>query len=134
MVVDYVPADHRAQFVVVLAREHLDLSEIVATYKNGLGQPPFDPRMMTALLLYGYCSGLCSSRRIAKACAERVDFMMIVAHDAPDFHADFRKRRLPPLGRLFLQVLKLAEKAVLAKLGMSRSTARSDELRTHEDA
>src|ERR1700726_1015590 len=118
-VVDYVPADHLAQFVVALAREHLDLSEIVASYKSGLGQPPFDPRMMTALLLYAYCSGLYSSRRIAKACAERVDFMMIVAHDAPDFRtiADFRKRHLPPLGRLFLQVLKLAEKAGLAKLG-----------------
>src|ERR1700685_1063941 len=118
-VVDYVPADHLAQFVVALAREHLDLTEIVASYKSGLGQPPFDPRMMTALLLYAYCSGLYSSRRIAKACAERVDFMMIVAHDAPDFRtiADFRKRHLPPLGRLFLQVLKLAEKAGLAKLG-----------------
>ena len=118
-VVDYVPADHLAQFVVALAREHLDLSEIVASYKSELGQPPFDPRMMTALLLYAYCSGLYSSRRIAKACAERVDFMMIVAHDAPDFRtiADFRKRHLPPLGRLFLQVLKLAEKAGLAKLG-----------------
>ena len=74
---------------------------------------------MTALLLYAYCSGLYSSRRIAKACAERVDFMMIVAHDAPDFRtiADFRKRHLLALGRLFLQVLKLAEKAGLAKLG-----------------
>src|SRR5271156_2186669 len=66
-VVDYVPADHLAQFVVALAREHLDLSEIVASYKSGLGQPPFDPRMMTAPLLYAYCSGLYSSRRIAKA-------------------------------------------------------------------
>ena len=114
-----MPADHLAQFVVALAREHLDLSEIVASYKSGLGQPPFDPRMMTALLLYAYCSGLYSSRRIAKACTERVDFMMIVAHDAPDFRtiADFRKRHLPALGRLFLQVLKLAEKAGLAKLG-----------------
>src|SRR6202044_2094269 len=71
------------------------------------------------LLLYAYCSGLYSSRRIAKACAEQVDFMMIVAHDAPDFRtiADFRKRHLPPLGRLFLQVLKLAEQAGLVKLG-----------------
>jgi transposase len=118
-VVEYVPADHLAQFVVALAREHLDVSEIVASYKRGLGQPAFDPRMMTALLLYAYCSGLYSSRRIAKACAERVDFMMIVAHDAPDFRtiADFRKRHLAALGRLFLQVLKLAEKAGLAKLG-----------------
>jgi transposase len=65
-VVDYVPADHLAQFVVALAHEHLDVSEILASYKSGLGQPPFDPRMMTALLLYAYCSGLYSSRRIAK--------------------------------------------------------------------
>src|SRR6202162_3311960 len=111
-VADYVPADHLAQFVVALAREHLDLSEIVASDKSGLGQPPFDPRLMTALLLY-------ASRRSAKACAERVDFMMIVAHDAPDFRtiADFRKRHLPALGRLFLQLLKVAEKAGLATLG-----------------
>jgi transposase len=66
-VVDSVPADHLAQFVVALAREHLDLSEIVAGYKSGLGQPPFDPSMMMALLLYAYWSGLYSWRRIAKA-------------------------------------------------------------------
>ena len=71
-IADYVPADHLAQFVVALARESLDLSEVVGSYKSWLGQPPFDPRMMTALLLYAYCSGLYSSRRIAKACAERI--------------------------------------------------------------
>ncbi len=116
---DYVPGDHLAYFVVALARESLDLSDIIGVYKSALGQPPFDPRLMTALLLYAYCSGLYSSRRIAKACAERVDFMMIVAHDAPDFRtiADFRKRHLVALAKLFLQVLKLAEKAGLAKLG-----------------
>ena len=122
-VVDYVPADHLAQFIVALAREHLDLSEIVASYKSGLGQPPFDPRVMTALLLYAYCSGLYSSRRIAKACAERFDFMMILAHDATDFGtiADFMKRHLPRLGRLFLQVLELAEKAGASEAGACRA-------------
>jgi transposase len=116
---DYVPADHLAHFVVSLARESLDLSEIIGSYGSDLGQPPFDPRMMTALLLHAYCTGLYSSRRMAKACAERVDFMMIVALDAPDFRtiADFRKRHLPALARLFVQVLKLAEKAGLVKLG-----------------
>ena len=91
---DYVPADHLAHFVLALARESLDLSEIIGSYKSPLGQPPFDPRMMVALLLYAYCSGLYSSRRIAKACSERVDFMMMVALDAPDFRtiADFRDR------------------------------------------
>jgi transposase len=116
---DYAPADHLAHFVVSLARESLDLSEIIDSYGSDLGQPPFDPRMMTALLLHAYCTGLYSSRRMAKACAERVDFMMIVALDAPDFRtiADFRKRHLPALARLFVQVLKLAEKAGLVKLG-----------------
>ncbi|MCI4679031.1 IS1182 family transposase [Rhodoblastus acidophilus] len=118
-VADYVPAGHLSRFVVALARESLDLSEINSVYKSALGQPPFDPRMVTALLLYAYCSGLYSSRRIARACGERVDFMMIRAHDAPDFRtiADFRKRHLAALANLFLQVLKLAEKAGLAKLG-----------------
>src|SRR5260370_13597626 len=84
-----------------------------------LAQPPFDPRMMTALLLHGYASGLYSSRRIAKAARERADFMMIVAGDPPDFRtiSEFRKRHLKALAGLFVQVLKLAEKAGLVKLG-----------------
>ena len=75
--------------------------------------------MMTALLLYAYCCGIYSSRRIAKACRERVDFMSIVALDAPDFRtiSDFRKRHLKALGGLFVQVLQLCEKAGLVKLG-----------------
>ena len=52
---------------------------------GGLGQPPFDPRMMVSLLLHGYARGLYSSRRIARACSERNDFVMIVALDPPDF-------------------------------------------------
>jgi transposase len=116
---DYVPEDHLSRFAVALVRESLDLSEITASYASGLGQPPFDPWMMTALLLHAYASGLHSSRRIAKACTERADFMMIVALDPPDFRtiSDFRKRHLKALAGLFVQVLKLAEKAGLVKLG-----------------
>ena len=116
---DFVPKHHLSRFVVALVRESLDLSEITASYKGALGQPPFDPWMMTALLLHAYASGLYSSRRIAKACAERADFMMIVALDAPDFRtiSDFRKRHLKALAELFVQVLKLAEAAGLVKLG-----------------
>ena len=74
---------------------------------------------MTALLLTGYASGIYSSRRIAKAVEERADFMMIVAGDAPDFRtvSEFRRRHLDAFGGLFVQVLKLAEKAGLVKLG-----------------
>ena len=116
---DYVPADHLSRFIVGLVRENLDLSRLVGSYTSALGQPPFSPWMMTALLLTAYASGLYSSRRIAKACIERADFMLIVAGDPPDFRtiSDFRKRHLQALASLFVQVLKLAEKAGLVKLG-----------------
>jgi co-chaperonin GroES (HSP10)/transposase len=116
---DFVPKGHVSRFIVELVRESLDLKEITGSYVSGLGQPPFDPRMMVALLLHGYASGLYSSRRIARACRERNDFVMIVALDPPDFRtiSDFRKRHLKALGGLFLQVLKLCETAGLVKLG-----------------
>src|SRR6201989_612019 len=116
---DFVPKGHVSRFIVELVRESLDLKEITGSFVSGLGQPPFDPRMMVALLLHGYASGLYSSRRIARACRERNDFVMIVALDPPDFRtiSDFRKRHLKALGALFLQVLKLCETAGLVKLG-----------------
>jgi transposase len=116
---DYVPKDHLSRLIVSLVRESLDLSGIAGSYTSGLGQPPFEPRLMTALLLHGYASGIYSSRRIAKAAVERADFMMIVAGDAPDFRtiSEFRRRHLKALAALFVQVLQLAEKAGLVKLG-----------------
>ena len=116
---DYVPKDHLCRLIVALVREELDLSAISGSYRSALGQPPFDPRMMTALLLHGYASGLYSSRRLARAAIERADFMMIVAGDPPDFRtiSEFRRRHLRALGELFVQVLKLAEKTGLVKLG-----------------
>src|SRR6204780_3915279 len=119
MVGDFVAKDHLARFVLSLVRDDLGLGEITGTYGSERGQPPFDPTMMTALLLYSYCCGIYSSRRIAKACRERVDFMMIAALDAPDFRTicEFRKRHLEQLAGLFVQVLRLAEKAGLVRLG-----------------
>ena len=72
---DFVGEDHLARFILALVLEPLDLGEIEAAYASERGQPPFDPAMMTALLLYGYCNGVYSSRRIAKAARERVDFL-----------------------------------------------------------
>jgi transposase len=116
---DYVPKGHLSRLIVALVREELDLSAISGSYTSVLGQPPFDPRMMTALLLHGYASGIYSSRRIGRAAVERADFMMIVAGDPPDFRtiSEFRRRHLPALAALFVQVLKLAERAGLVKLG-----------------
>jgi transposase len=143
---DYVPKEHLSRFIVALVRESLDLSGIEASYNSHLGQPPFHPALMTALLLTGYASGLYASRRIAKACTERADFMMIVAGDPPDFRtiSDFRKRHLSALKALFVQVVKLCEAAGLVE-ARSRGTrrhedqgecvqAQGDELRAHEEA
>ena len=116
---DFVDKKHLATFVLNVVRNELNLAEILACYSSEKGQPPFHPVMMTALLLYAYCCGIYSSRRIAKACSERVDFMSIVGLDPPDFRtiADFRKRHLQHLQELFVQVLKLCDKAGLVKLG-----------------
>jgi len=99
--------------------EALDLSEILNCYSEERGYPPYHPAMMTAVLLYSYCQGIYSSRRIAKACQERVDFMAVSAMQTPDFRtiSDFRKRHLAALEELFVQVLRLCQEAGLVKLG-----------------
>jgi transposase len=83
---------------VALVSESLVPSEIEASYNSHLGQPPFHPGLMTALLLTGYASGLYSSRRIARACIERTDFMMIVAGDPPDFRTISDDQVIRPTG------------------------------------
>lgn len=116
---DLVPAGHLAHFVRDIVRESLDLSAIFASYSEERGYPPYDPAMMTALLLYSYTQGIYSSRRMARACDERVDFMAVTALQKPDFRtiSDFRKRHLEALGALFVQVLQLCHRAGLVKLG-----------------
>src|ERR1700741_4445110 len=116
---EFVGKDHLAHFVLSLVRDDVDLGKITCCYGGERGQPPVDPVMMTALLLYSHSCGIYASRRIAKACRERVDFMSIVGFDAPDFRtiSDFRKRHLKALGELFRQILQLCEKAGLVKLG-----------------
>ena len=116
---DFVPAGHLSRFVVALVTEELDLSAILASYRGEKGQPPYHPAMMVVLLLYAYAVGIYSSRRIARACVERVDFMTVVALDGPDFRtiSEFRRRHLAGLSALFVQVLKLCKQAGLVKLG-----------------
>ena len=116
---ELVPAGHLAHFVRDLVRDTLDLSAILAEYPEERGYPPYHPAMMTALLLYSYCQGIYSSRRMAAACEQRVDFMAVTALQKPDFRtiSGFRKRHLKALGSLFAQVLALCEQAGLVKLG-----------------
>jgi transposase len=116
---ELVPPEHLAHLVRDTVRESLDLSAILGCYDEERGYPPYHPAMMTALLLYAYCQGVYSSRRIARACTERVDFMAVTALQKPDFRTinDFRKRHLEALGNLFLQVLQLCRQAGLVHLG-----------------
>lgn len=116
---DLVPAGHVAHFVRDTVRESLDLTAIVDSYSEERGSPPYHPAMMTALLLYAYTQGVYSSRRIARACEQRLDFMTVTAMQRPDFRtiSDFRKRHLAALGELFVQVLGLCRQAGLVHLG-----------------
>src|SRR6476660_4299932 len=118
-VLDLVEKDDLVHFVRNLVLEQLDLSEIMGQYQEERGYPPMHPAMMTALLLYSYCQGIYSSRRIARACKQRVDYMALTGMQKPDFRTVnlFRQRHLEALGGLFQQVLRLCEKAGLVKLG-----------------
>ena len=99
--------------------EELDLRAILDTYVEDKGFPPFHPAMMTGLLLYAYTQGVFSSRKIAKACIERMDFAAVTGFQKPDFRTIslFRKRHLAALGGLFQQVLVLCRKTGLVALG-----------------
>lgn len=116
---DFVPSEHPCHFVRDLVRDSLDLSAIHASYDDPRGAAAFHPAMMTALLLYCYTQGIYSSRRIARACLERLDVQAVTACEKPDLRtlSEFRKRHLTALAGLFLQVLKLCRKAGLVKLG-----------------
>ncbi len=116
---DLVPAGHVAHFVRDTVCHALDLSAILASYGEERGYPPYHPRMMVALLLYGYSQGVYSSRRIARSCEERLDFAAVTAMQRPDFRtiSDFRKRHGAALQGLFVQVLRLCREAGLVTLG-----------------
>lgn len=116
---DFVPEGHISHFVRELVREELDLSEILSQYEEERGYPPYDPHMMTAVLLYSYTQGVYSSRKIARSCEERLDFMSVSAMNKPNFRtiSAFRKRHLEALGGLFIQVLQLCKTAKIAQIG-----------------
>jgi transposase len=98
----------------------LDLSRFYGPYEQETrGAPPYDPTMMTCLLMYGYCVGVFSSRKMALACERNLAFIAIVGDERPDFRtiSDFRKAPLEAFKELFVQVLRLAKEAGLVKLG-----------------
>jgi transposase len=98
----------------------LDLSPIYAGYEEERGFPPYDPRLMVKLLLYGYAAGVVSSRKLERATYRDVAVRMLCADQHPDYRsiARFRKRHLQALGELFVQTLRLCKQAGLVELGM----------------
>jgi len=118
--VDWLPANHLVFFLLDLAAE-LDLEAIhaVCRQKDPRGEKAYEPRMMVVLLLYAYCVGLPSSRKIEKACWEDAAFRVLTGNQQPDHSriSDFRRRHLNALAGLFVQVLKVCQKAGLVSLG-----------------
>lgn len=116
---DWLPEKHLAYFVSDVV-EQLDLRAIYAKYgEEERGQPPYHPKMMTKLLLYGYCVGVYSSRKIQRRVREDIAFRVLAAGNAPDFRtiSDFRKIHLEALQGFFEQVLQIALEAGAMKLG-----------------
>jgi transposase len=116
---EWLPEDHLAYFVSDVV-DQLDLSAIKSVYEeDDRGQPPYHPRMMTKVLLYGYCVGVFSSRKLQKRLVEDVAFRVLAAGNQPDFRtiADFRKKHLGALEELFRQVLRLTLETGTIKLG-----------------
>ena len=118
--VEWLPESHLVFFLLDLASE-LDLSAIVAVYesRDPRGVKAYDPRMMVVLLLYAYCVGIPSSRRIERACWEDGAFRVLTGNQQPDHSriSDFRLVHLDALAGLFVQVLRLCQKAGLVSLG-----------------
>ena len=117
---EWLPEDHLSYFIGDVV-DTLDLSSIMSEYTHGddRGQPPYHPVMMVKLLLYAYCVGKPSSRKIERATHEDVPFRVLSAGHHPDHDtiADFRKRHLQSLAGLFFQVLQICREAGLVKLG-----------------
>jgi transposase len=117
---EWLSEDHQVYFLLDLIDE-LDLSEILipAQAKDPRGEKGFDPRMLTMLLLYAYCMGIVSSRKIERACYEDLAFRVLTGNQQPDHSRinDFRRRNLDALKGLFVQILRLCQIAGMVSLG-----------------
>src|SRR5712692_3264922 len=116
----WLPEGDLALFISDVVDE-LDLSAISHSYEtgDGRGQPPYDPAMMVKVLLYAYCTGLRSSRKIERATYRDIAIRVLAGDQHPDHDsiAEFRRRHLPALAGLFVQGLRLCQAAGLVKLG-----------------
>lgn len=114
---DWLPEGHLARFVVEIV-EQLDLRSLKASYA-GRGSQPYNPEMLVALLFYGYATGVFSSRKLERNTYDSVAFRFVAANSHPDHDtiANFRRRFLPQLNSLFVQILLIAHQMKVLKLG-----------------
>jgi transposase len=115
----WLAEDDLVYFIIDVVNE-LSLDPIYADYDSSRGgQPPYNPRMMVGLLLYAYCMGMPSSRKIEQASYHSIPFRVLTANQHPDHDtiAEFRRRHLKALSALFVEVLLLCRQAGLVKLG-----------------
>lgn len=114
---DWLPQDHLARFIVEVV-EQLDLSKLIRRY-SGCGSAAYHPALLLALLVYGYATGVFSSRKIERATYDSVAFRFIAAEQHPDHDtlANFRQNFLVELEDLLVQVLTLAQAMKLVRLG-----------------
>jgi transposase len=118
---DWVPDGDLAHFVSDLVDSGvLDLAAIYGDYVEERGFPPYDPRLMVKLLVYGYAVGVTSSRKLERATYRDVAVRMLCADQHPDFRSigRFRERHLQALGELFVQALRLCRRGGLVGLGV----------------
>lgn len=138
---EFVPKGHPAHFISHIVQEELDFREIESDYMEERGAPPYNPRMLTGVLLYGYMKGEYSSRNLSRACEERVDFMVVAGMNKPD-HATisrFRTRHSTALEEMFVQIVLLCQKSGLVGLKhvsvdgtRVKSNAAKDKNKTYE--
>ena len=116
---DWLAADHPARWVDDLVEHGLDLSGVYADYTEVRGAPPYEPRLMLKILIYGYSHGITSSRALERRCQDDIAFRFLTAQAAPDFVAisRFRTRHGAALKALFTQSLTLCAQAGLVSLG-----------------
>lgn len=114
---DWLPAGHLVYFLDEVV-EHLDLSAIYSDYQESRGQPPYDPAMMVKIWLYAYSRGIRSSRKVERAVQEDIGFRVLAGGHEPKFWAlnQFRTRHLDALSELFVQTVRLAQRAGLVKM------------------
>ena len=116
---EWVPSGHLAHLVDDLVETTLDLSAIYETYTEVRGAPPYDPRLVVKLPLYGYANGIFSSRRLERATIEHVPFRFLAANQTPDNWtiSNFRKVHRQALKGMFKQVLEVCQEVGIVKLG-----------------